>query len=83
MATVAEALAMPWGGERNVALRSALGLVEGEIGMVNQQDVAQVVVDDHARAGQVAPELKRGLGYDGRVSTRRRGDGRYLVTGQR
>lgn len=80
MDDIRRALAMPWGGERNLALRAALGLVEGEIGMVNQGDVAQVVVDSHARASQIARRLKLSVGADWNVATTVRPDGRHLVT---
>lgn len=78
--TVADAAAMPFGGERNCALRAALGLEPGEIGMVNQGDVVQVVVAGHGRANGLARDLKGGLGGGWTVRTNRRPDGRFIVT---
>lgn len=77
---ISEAVQMPWSGERNLALRAALGLREGEIGMVNQGDVVQVVVDEHSRANKLGRELRAGLGSDWTVETTRRPDGRHLIT---
>jgi hypothetical protein len=57
---VADVLTMPWGGERNLALRKALGLPleSDEVCMVTQADVVQVVVDTRARARQMLLRLQ-------------------------
>lgn len=63
----------PWGGERNLALRRQLGLVEGEIGMVDMHGTVQLVVDTKARADHLSEQVTGDL----RVWQRR--DGRWVV----
>lgn len=80
MGAIADAVAMPWGGERNLALRAALGLVEGEVGMVNLGDVVMLVVTGHGRANKLAKALGRDLpSWTVRLNTRPH-DRRYVVT---
>lgn len=76
---IRDALSLPWGGHRNLALRAALGLEEGEVGMVNQGDVVQVVVGSHSRASGLARRLKSSLtGWH--VGMHAREDRQYVVT---
>lgn len=63
----------PWGGERNLALRRQLGLVEGEIGMVDMAGTVQLVVDTKARADHLAEQVT------GDLNVWRRRDGRWVV----
>ena len=82
--TVADAMAMPWGGERNLALRKALNIrFPGKtVVQVNQGDVIQVVPPSKQRAEVVADQLREGL--DGfTVEVTRRADGQWIVTGYR
>ena len=79
---LSDVLAMEWSPERNLALRDYLELRDGEVGMVNQGDVVQVVVADRVHAD----EMRRLLTVEPRpgwmVSVTRRPDGRWLVTGR-
>jgi hypothetical protein len=81
MSDLPRVLTMPHGGERNLALRAALELVEGEIGLVDQHGQIQCVVDDRERAGQLRGRLHTELRVYGDSSLSRRPDGRWLVWG--
>ncbi|WP_166345115.1 hypothetical protein [Phytoactinopolyspora limicola] len=75
---IRDAVALPWGGERNLALRAALELVEGEIGLVNRGEVVQLVVDTHRRANELVKLLAAAFpGWTTRVNTN--SDRRYVV----
>ncbi|NED96458.1 hypothetical protein G1H11_14200 [Phytoactinopolyspora alkaliphila] len=79
---IADALTMPWGGERNLALRKALGipLESDEICMVNHGDVAQVVVFTRRRGRQITAALQAGMPDGWLAYLTRRADGAWLVT---
>lgn len=73
-------VAMPWGGDRNIALRVELDLQPGEIGMLNAQDALFVVVRTERRANEISRHISRCL-KNKDIFVIRRKDGRYLVTG--
>lgn len=78
---VADAAAMPFGGERNLALRKALGIPLGtdEVAMVTQADIVQVVTDTRKRADRHRALL--GAALKGWTVTRtQRPDRAWLVT---
>jgi hypothetical protein len=83
--TVTDALAMDWGGERNLALRRAVGMAppwqSGETCLVNMAGVIQLTVATGKRARQLADKLEAALPRDGwRVQVTKRPDGLQLVT---
>jgi hypothetical protein len=81
MDTLDDVIAMDWGGLRNLALRETLGLVEGEVGLVNRHRLVQVVVAGHARARKLDMQLRAGLPGGWTVDRYRRADGRYVLHG--
>lgn len=80
--TVTDAMLMPWSGERNLALRKALGIryPSREVVMVNQGDVIQCVLPRLMDAREVANRLRCELPGWTIVEDRRR-DRQWLVTG--
>lgn len=72
---LAKVLAMPWGGERNIALRRILGV---QVGMVNSAGVVLAVCPNRREARRVERLLSRV------VPTRhwRRADGKWVVAGE-
>lgn len=79
--TVDQAMALPWGPARNLALRKALDIPLGspEVCMVSQADVVQVVTDKPV-SRRVAGTLIRGLPEHWQVLVTRRPDGQWLIT---
>ena len=81
--TIADAVTMPWCGERNLVLRRALGLDfpgrRGEACMMNQADVIQVVMRNRTPAVRVERLLSEGLDADWTVTVTERPDGGWLV----
>lgn len=82
--TVEDALLMAHSGERNLVLRKALGIDfpgrVGEVVMVNQGDIIQVVQRNLTAARRVEQLLKRALpGWS--IGTTKRPDRAWLVTG--
>lgn len=71
---LADVLAMLWGGDRNIALRRALGV---EVGLVNREGVVLAVCLNREDARRVDRLLSRV------VATRRwrRPDGKWVVAG--
>ena len=81
--TVADAVSMPWCGERNLVLRKALGLDwpgrRGEACMMNKADVVQVVLRNRTPAVRVERLLAEALDADWTVDCIQRDDGAWLV----
>lgn len=77
---ILNAWTLPWGGDRNLAMRDALGLEEGELCLINQGEVCQAVVDELGRANKLARRIKLALGTDSYTGVIQRKDGRYLLT---
>jgi hypothetical protein len=73
---LAEVLAMPWGGDRNMALRRVLGI---EQGLVNMEGVVIAVCVNREDARRVDRLLSRVM------ATRRwrRPDGKWVVAGMK
>lgn len=79
--TVAEAHAMPYGGERNLAMRKALGIRwPSDTTCVVLDDGTIQVVHGKQRAAQViATRLRSELQNSWDVRSFRRGDGRWMI----
>jgi hypothetical protein len=73
---LADVLAMPWGGDRNMALRRVLGV---EMGMVDRSGVVLAVCANREDARRVDRLLSRVV-----ATTRwRRPDGKWVVAGMK
>ena len=83
----ADVLDMPFGGERNLAMRKALGieLNANEVCVVNQGDVIQVVVPTRWRTREVTSRLNplRTLPGDWTIEDYERPDGKHLIAAYR
>jgi hypothetical protein len=81
--SVADAVAMPFSGERNLVLRRALGLDfpgrRGELVKMDKGDVVQVVQRNLTAARRVERLLTEGLDASWTVGLRERSDGCWLV----
>lgn len=82
--TIEDAMLMDQGGQRNLVLRKALGMPfpgrRGEIVMINQADIVQVVTRNLTPARDAEAQLRKALpGWHVEV-TKRMGEG-WLVTG--
>jgi hypothetical protein len=79
---IGEALAMSWGGERNLAMRKALGIAleADDVCMVGQDGLVQVVVPSSRKAREVAAKLEAGLPTPYQVGVTKRPDRLWLVT---
>lgn len=80
--TIADAITLGWGPERNLTLRKALGipLESGEVVTINRGDIIQVLTATRKRARYLTSRLVAGLPQGGTVTTTRNPDRNWLIT---